>query len=400
MRYVAATLLALTPFSTGRADEARGGGPMSDVVRGNNRFALDLYARLRQQPGNVFYSPYSISTALAMTYAGARGQTAEQMARTLHFELPPDRLHSAYQDLIRHINGDGTRPYQLLVANALWGREGTDFRPEFLKVVKEHYYAEVSRLDFRSAEPARRTINAWVEERTRDKIKDLIGPGALHPDTLLVLTDAIYFKGEWASPFLKRGTRQEDFRVSAAEKLKVPMMHRVGRYGYVEGEGLQALELPYKGDALAMVVLLPGAESGLPKLEESLSEAKLADWTARLSPREVRVALPRFRLERGIELKEVLSGMGMPDAFTGGADFSGMTGRREPYLSAVIHKAFVDVNEEGTEATAATGVVMRPLAAPVDRAVEFRADRPFLFLIRERRTGSILFLGRVTDPRG
>ena len=396
MRRCATTLLVLGLAAAGRADEAKGGGPMADLVRGNNAFALELYGRLRERPGNLFLSPYSISTALAMTYAGARGQTADQMARALHFPLPPDRLPAAYEPLISSIHGGPEpRPYQLLVANALWGREGLEFRPEYLRVVEAHFGAGLFRVDFRSPEPARRTINAWVADKTRDKIGELIGPGALAPETLLVLTNAIYFKGDWLTPFPRSDTWDEDFHAAGPGRVRVPMMHRTGRLGYAERDGFQALELPYKGDALAMLVLLPRTTDGLAVLEGTLSLDGLDMRERRL----VRVSFPRFRLEGGFALQEVLAAMGMPDAFRREADFSGMTGRREPFISAVLHKAYVDVNEQGTEAAAATGVVMRPTAAPVDRPVEFRADHPFLFLIRDRRTGSILFLGRVANPK-
>jgi serpin B len=371
------------------------------MIRGNDEFALDLYANLRGRPGNLFLSPYSLSTALAMTYAGARGETAEEMARTLHFSLPPDRLHAAFSNLIRQIHGDGEpRPYLLAVANALWGQEGEEYLPEFLRLLEDHYGAGLRRVNFRDPERARRAINAWAEEQTRGKIPDLLPPTLPRPDTALALTNAIYFKGDWSSPFARKATLEEDFRVAADQSLRVPMMHQAGRFPYLDGGTFQALELPYAGDALSMVVLLPKEVDGLAALEESLSAARLAGWLRTLADRRVEVALPRFKVEAGLELQDVLAAMGMPLAFTGDADFSGIDGTHELFISAVIHKAFVDVNEEGTEAAAATAVLMSRSAARPEPSATFRADHPFLFLIRHKGTGSILFLGRLASPGG
>ena len=400
MRCYGVILLILGMGTMSRADEE--GDRMAEVVRGNNQFAFDLYARLRDQPGNIFLSPYSISTALAMTYAGARGETAEQMAGTLHFTASPERLHGAFRALVGQINGRGEdRPYTLAVANALWGQEGDPFRPEFLRLLAEDYGAGLRRVDFRSGEQARRVINEWAEGQTGGKIKDLLQPPHPTPDTSLVLTNAIYFKGDWAGPFPKGATKDEIFTVTEDKRIPVPMMRRVGRLGYLDGGGFQALALPYAGDALSMVVLLPKETGGLAEFERSLTAEALSDWLAKLRPHRVDVALPKFKVEAGFELQKALSAMGMPVAFSGDADFSGINGRRDLFISAVIHKAFVDVNEEGTEAAAATAVLMpRSAAARPEPLMTFRADHPFVFLIRDKPTGSILFLGRVTNPQG
>jgi serpin B len=401
MRGFAVTLLLWVMGTMSRADAPQGDSLMHEVVQGNNQFAIDIYARLRQQPGNLFLSPYSLSTALAMTYAGARGETTEQMVKVLHFDITPDRLHPAFEALIRQVNGGKGRSYRLSVANALWGQEGDPFLPEFLRLLADRYGAGLRRVDFRSTEQARRTINAWVEEQTGGKIKDLLKPPDLGRDTSLVLTNAIYFKGDWASPFPKGATRDETFTVTGDEQVPVPMMHRAGHFNYLDSGGFQALELPYAGDALSIVVLLPKRVDGLTEFEGGLSAKGLADWLAGLRPRRVDVALPRFRIEARFELKRVLSAMGMPVAFGGDADFSGINGKRDLFISAVIHQAFVDGNEEGTEAAAATAVVMgRAAAARPEPIVSFRADHPFVFLIRDICTESILFLGRVTSPRG
>jgi serpin B len=241
-----------------------------------------------------------------------------------------------------------------------------------------------------------------VEEQTGGKIKNLLQPSHLSPNTSLVLTNAIYFKGDWSSPFSKAGTKDEVFTVTEDKRVPVPMMHRTGRLNYSDGEDFQALELPYAGDDLSMVIVLPKKMDGLARVEESLTSEKLSAWLAKLGPRRVDVALPKFKVEAGFELQKVLPAMGMPLAFTGSADFSGIDGKRDLFISAVIHKAFVDVNEEGTEAAAATAVVLARPSAVVrpPPAVVFRADHPFAFLIRHNRSGSILFLGRVVNPRG
>jgi serpin B len=402
---VAAFLCSCEPTSPGSDKESGTSGPTAPAAdktaaaRDNNAFAVDLYGKLRTGDGNLFFSPESISTALAMTYAGARTQTAEQMAKTLHFTLPQERLHPALGALMADLNSGGKkRGYQLSVANALWGQKGHDFLPAFLTLLKDDYGAEMHEVDFlRDTEGARQTINSWVEKQTQDKIKDLIARDVLPPETQLVLTNAIYFKGDWNTQFKKDATRDAPFQVSAREKVNVPLMNQTGDFPYFEGESFQALEMPYVGKDLSMVVLLPKKADGLADLEKTLSTDKLADWLAKLHTDEVVVALPKFKLTSQFSLKDTLSAMGMVDAFTDSADFSGIDGNKNLFISAVIHKAFVDVNEEGTEAAAATAVIAQPTAARINPV--FRADHPFLFLIRDKRSGSILFLGRVVNPK-
>lgn len=396
------TFLVIVVCSLTGCGGTRGdGGPVTDIVDGNNEFAVSLFARLREQRGNLFYSPYSLSTALAMTYAGARGQTAEEMAKTLHFTAPPERLHRAFHELIARMNGGGkSRPYQLAVANALWGQKGDPVLPEFLHLLATDYGASFDQVDFRSSEDARRVINEWVEEHTQRKIKNLISAPQPLPGTSLILTNAIYFKGTWEHQFVKLATHDEPFTTGAGEKVQVPMMHQVERLAYHEGASFQMLELPYAGGDLSMVILLPKATKGLRELEESLTAKKLSDWAHALRPRRVSVSLPRFKIEGAFSLGKTLADMGMPTAFKGEADFSGINGSRDLFISDVVHKAFVDVNEEGTEAAAATGVVMTRASKAAEPITIFRADHPFLFLIRETKTGSVLFLGRAADPRG
>ncbi|MBN2560982.1 MAG: serpin family protein [Phycisphaerae bacterium] len=371
---------------------------METVVKGNSAFALDLHARLKKEDGNLIFSPYSISTALAMTYAGARGQTERQMAQVLHFSLGQDRLHPAFGALLAPDAAKEDEPgYRLHLANALWGQKGRAFLEEFLSVTRRHYGAGLHEVDFVGArEPARRTINAWVEEQTEDKIKELLKPDDLDSLTRLVLTNAIYFKGDWASQFKKDLTKEAPFRISEEKKVAVPMMHQRGQFRYAADDKLQTLDLPYVGDELSMVVLLPSDVGGLARLEEALTQRNLDRWLGALRECSVDVSLPRFKIKARFDLSKTLSDMGMPDAFGGKADFSGMDGTRELFIKKVIHKAYVDVNEEGTEAAAATAVVMKLRAggpSPV-----FIADHPFLFLIRDIRSGSLLFIGRVVDP--
>jgi serpin B len=387
-------LAAAAAASPPRADSA-------PVVRGNNRFAFDLYQRLRSDEGNLFFSPYSISTILALTSAGARGETADQMARVLHFP-PQSQLHPSLAALTRQVNAGGAKKeYQLSAANALWAAKDFTFRPEFLGLARDGYGAEARNLDFAGdPEGARQTINARVEKETRDKIRDLIARGDIGPDTRLALTNAIYFKGKWGQPFKKDRTKDEPFRAAGGARPQVPLMSQGSRFGYAEADDFQALELPYAGKDLAMLVLLPKNDN-LAGLEAQLSAEMIGDVVAKLTPQNVAVYLPRFKTTARFELGDRLKEMGMPLAFSDRADFSGLTlSREELKISKVIHKAFVDANEEGTEAAAATAVTVVPLAAAArPRPVPvFRADHPFVYLIRDTRNGSVLFLGRLADP--
>lgn len=367
------------------------------VVAGNTEFALALYKELRDLEGNLFFSPYSISTALAMTYAGARRGTEAQMRETLHFPQDREQVHQAFAQLearFRDIASKGQ--VHLAVANALWPHTGYPLLKEFLTLVREHYGVQITSVDYGDPERARATINSWVADKTANRIRDLIPPGILDALTRLVLVNAIYFKGSWASQFDPDVTREAPFWIAPRRERLVPMMNQRAWLRYWEGDGLQVLELPYAGRELSMVVLLPENRDGLPCLEDGLSVESIGLWTQNLWRSQVEVSLPRFEVTLPFRLDATLAEMGMVDAF-GEADFSGMDGTKQLYIAAVLHKAFVAVNEVGTEAAAATAVVMATrglvLATPV-----FCADHPFLFLIRDNRTGSILFLGRVVDP--
>jgi serpin B len=368
------------------------------LVRGNNAFAFDLYSVVSSREGNLFVSPYSISSALAMTYAGARGNTAAQMADVLHYDLAPDRLHQSFSELNKVFNAGGAG-YRLSVANALWSQVGLRFLPEYISVAEKHYDAGLREVDFVfHTEEARSIINRWVEARTENKIVDLIGPGVLDPLTRLVLTNAIYFKGQWEQPFRPEQTEEAPFYLSSGKQAIVPFMHQIGTFKYAETGSAQVLELPYSGNELAMTVLLPKPDSSLAELEAAIRTDGIQAILEGLTPIKVDVKLPRFKFEAELSLNEYLQHLGMTDAFDDNmADFSGISDTFL-YITHVLHKAFIEVNEEGTEAAAATAVVVGTKSIRLDLPKVFMADRPFVFLIRDLRTGSILFLGRMADP--
>jgi len=384
-------------------DPAQPKADVSAVAQANNVFGCELYAKLKAQAGNLFFSPASIHSALGMTYAGAAGRTADQMAGTLHFELPADRLHKAFGLLTGELNNppkQGTDPaYQLVVSNALWLQKGYPFRDSFTKLVKDNYGAGLNEVDYAAAEPARKTINDWVEKATRDKIKDLIPPGVLDALTRLVLTNAVYFKSDWADTFPEHATKAGPFRLGEGKTASAPLMTQWIHVGYMETEDFQLADLPYKANVLSMTVLLPRKADGLKALEERLSAKALAEWLGKAAVTHVDLTLPRFKFTSQFGLKGPLSQLGMVEAFDPGkADFSGMTTSEKLFISAVLHKAFVAVDEKGTEAAAATAVAISATAMPMEPKIIFRADRPFLFLIRHRPTGAVLFLGRVANP--
>ncbi|MEA2003992.1 MAG: serpin family protein, partial [archaeon] len=371
------------------------------VISANNQFAFDLYSRYKDDPkykeSNIFFSPYSISTALAMTYEGAKGQTAEEMQSVFHFPGDSVIRRPAFANIYNGINKE-EQEYSLSTANALWAQENYPFLDEYFNTTEKYYGGKVTNLDFRNApEPSRLTINSWVEDKTNDKIKDLIPSGTIDASTRLVLTNAIYFKGDWALKFDKDKTKESDFRVSPSNTVKVQMMSLTGedaKFNYAQADGLQILELLYEGNELSMLVLLP-EEDDISSLENELDSEKLDGWKGMLRERQINVYMPKFRFETKYFMEKDLAGMGMPTAFTAGADFSGMTGKKDLYIDQVIHQAFVEVDEEGTEAAAATVVGMRVTSAAMLDV--FRADHPFIFIIQQKDTGNILFMGKVMD---
>jgi serpin B len=374
------------------------------LVEGNSAFAFELYQALKGEEGNLFYSPYSISLALAMTYAGARGDTAEQMADTLQFLLEQDRLHPAFNWLDAELatRGEGAEGkdgegFRLNIVNAIWGQKDYSFLPAFLDVLAENYGAGLRILDFiNETEQSRVAINKWVSDQTEGRIEDLIPQGAIDALTRLVLTNAIYFNAAWAYPFDEDMTADGPFYLLDGGQVTVPMVKQTESFGYTEGKGYQAVELPYDGGELSMVILLP-ASGNFETFEEGLQAQQVDGITSSLQPTEVTLTMPRFEFDSAFSLKDTLAEMGMPIAFSYGADFSGMTGNPELFILDVIHKAFVAVDEAGTEAAAATAVPMELTAVP-EPPVKVTIDRPFIFLIRDIETGAILFVGRVLNP--
>ncbi|MFC2039051.1 serpin family protein [Chloroflexota bacterium] len=376
---------------------------LEDLAAGNGEFTFDLYQALKGTEGNLFYSPYSISQALAMTYAGAKGETEKQMAETLKFLLPQNGLHRAFNTLDLELSdrGDGAsgqdgEGFRLNIVNAIWGQKDYQFLTEYLDTLSENYGAGLRVLDFASEpEPSRITINDWVSEKTEDRIKDLIPQGMIDPATRLVLTNAIYFNAAWENQFEDYMTKEDTFMLLDGEEITVPMMRKTERFGYAEGKDYQAIELPYDGRELSMIVLLPD-NGKFGDFQDSLDYERVKGIIPDITYQQVDLSLPKFEFESEFSLKQTLAEMGMPAAFSGGADFSGMTGSQGLFISEVVHKSFVLVDETGTEAAAATAVIMKESAAPM--GIRVAVDRPFIFLIRDIQTEAILFAGRVMNP--
>lgn len=377
----------------------------TSLINTNNQFALEFYSHLKDKESgkNIFFSPYSISTALSMTYEGAKEETAQEIRSVFHFPENDNVRRSSVAAVYNELNKNQS-DYTLSTANALWVQKNYPLLDEVTKVISEYYGGRLNNLDFvNETEKSRTTINDWIEEETRGKIKDAIKPGALGPLMRVILTNAIYFKGSWVIAFDEGATQKESFQVSGSETVQVDMMRlKEKEFPYAETDALQVLEMPYKGDNLSMLVLLP-KNKDIGSLEAGLTINQLSGWRDQLKKQKVDVYIPKFQFKTEYELKDQLGAMGMPLAFTepsenGGADLSGFTGKRDLYIGFVKHLAFVDVNEEGTEAAAATVVGIRTTSMPINDHPVFRADHPFIFLIQEKKTGHILFMGRVTNP--
>jgi serpin B len=393
-----------------QSDKERDTSPMVEetdltvLVDGNNAFAFDLYQELIQDETNVFYSPYSISEALAMTYAGARTTTEEAMAETLHFTLSQADLHPAFNSLDLQLKerGQGSEGkdgegFRLNMVNAIWGQKDYKFLDPFLDTLAENYGAGMRIVDFiNETEQSRVTINDWVSEQTEDRIKDLIPPGVINFLTRLVLTNAIYFNAAWLYPFEESVTSTGLFHLLDGSDVTVPMMKQTESFRYTEGDNYQAVELPYDGQELSMLIMLPGAGQ-FDAFEKELDAGLVDEIINKLGTQQVALTMPKFEFESSFGLKEALSMLGMEIAFSEQADLSGMDGGRSLFIQDVIHKAFVSVDEAGTEAAAATAVIVGLTAAPLEQ-VEVKIDRPFIFLIRDIQTGSIIFVGRVLNP--
>ncbi|MBN1418212.1 MAG: serpin family protein [Planctomycetes bacterium] len=368
------------------------------LVAGNNRFGIDLYHELREgSDGNLFFSPFSVSAALAMTYAGAAGETKEEMAAVLRLPDGGDDVHRSFGALIASIDrGSGLGAYELTVAGRLWGQVGYAFLDRFLFICRDDYGADLALLDFaRDPDAARGIINQWVEDETAGRIVGILPQGSVDSWTRMILTNAIYFKGDWASRFAPSATMDRPFHLTASGAVPVPTMSQIDDFRFYVGDGIWALEMPYEAGDLSMIVILSDAWDGLPALEAAFTHENLERWIASLRTGEVHVSLPRFQFTSTFGLKAPLSALGMPSAFDANlADFSAMDGTRNLHLQGVAHKAYVRVDEEGSEAAAATAVKVGTTSGPP----MFCADHPFLFLIRDNVTGSILFLGRVVNP--
>ncbi len=374
---------------------------MNSVSEANNMFAFELFDELvESEDDNIFYSPYSIFSALAMTYEGSSGETAKEMQDVFHFQ-ENDVLRPNFAAVYNRIN-EGDKKYELRTGNALWVREDFPLLEEYTDNVEKYYGGKGTNLDFASdVEGSRETINSFIEEQTSGRIENLIPKGALNPMTALVLTNAVYFKGNWQFEFNEEDTLEEDFYVSPDETVKVDMMNMrpdEEKFNYTETDNLQMIELPYEGGELSMYVLLP--DEGFDSIEEELTNEYFEGLLDDLQETEFNtISIPRFSFETKYTMNNVLSDMGMPSAFDENlADFSGMTGDVDLFISSVIHKAFIEVNEEGTEAAGATGVVIMPTSAPADPPKNFRADSPFVFVIRDNELGVNLFTGKVKNP--
>ncbi|XP_078694037.1 leukocyte elastase inhibitor-like [Branchiostoma floridae x Branchiostoma belcheri] len=389
----------LVAMATMGGSSAQESSPLADI---NSEFALELYRVLHKgHPENIFFSPFSISTCLAMTYLGARNDTAQQMSRVLRFhKMEASDLHMLFHNLLTQLH-HSDRPYTLRTANRLFGQNSFEFMQKFLDETSRHYRAQLAPVDFHgNTEGVRQTINTWVEEHTEKKIQDLLAPGTVTPSTMLVLVNAIYFKGSWERKFEESRTRLDTFHISRDEKVEVPMMRQQGRFklAYDEDLNCQILEMPYQGKYLSMVFVLPDKMDALSTIEALLTPDLLRRWQKSASEVSTMVQIPRFKLVQDFVLNEKLADMGMTALFSrADADLSGITGSRDLYVSHVIHKAFVEVNEEGSEAAAATAVSMMKRSLDGET---FFADHPFLFFIRDNDSNSILFLGRLVRPDG
>lgn len=365
-----------------------------------NDFAVNLYSKLSETKGNVFCSPFSISMALGMTATGAQGATLDQMRKVFFLPNEPLAADRRYRSLMAAVSGTD-KPYELATANAIWAQQGFPWRTEFKDRVAQ-YGAGLRDADFvKQADAERQAVNRWVEVQTKQRIKELFQPRTVDGNTRMILANAIYFKGRWATEFNARLTKPMPFIAADGTKSDVPMMFRKAQFSLFTGDDHRVLSLPYKGNELSMLVALPHTQDGLAAVEKKLNAETIAQWTSQAKPtNDLQVYLPKFKIETSYKLNDTLVSMGMPDAFDGTkADFTAMHSSPERlFISIVVHKAYVDVSEEGTEAAAATGVGMARTAAPIAEPKVFKADHPFLFAIRHNESGAVLFLGRVAKP--
>jgi serpin B len=374
-----------------------------ELIDCNNKFAFKLFHEVQgNTTENQFYSPFSISTALAMVYTGARNETEMQISRVMNFQ-PGNNFHSDYKQLLEKLRKGTEGKIKLNIANGLWAQKDFKFLDLYFELVKSNYNSELKNVNFADVterEKTRKEINTWVEQNTNDKIKDILSQGDLTSLTRLVLVNAIYFYGDWAEPFKKESTQPNEFSLVDGTKSKVPFMNQHEKYSYYEDSKIQALEIPYKDDKASMVIFLPKTANGIADFEKSFEYKYYQEVIASFQPAEVMLSLPKFQTTYKINLGSTLSQMGMPLAFSpDSADFSGMTGKRNLFISEVIHQAFINVDEQGTEAAAATVVMIEATSArPSSDLKIFNADHPFIFLIKDDVNGSILFLGKIMNP--
>lgn len=394
----------VAPFDTAESDLKISFSPSAVQGKGLAAACADFGARLYRElekDTNVFISPFSISLALAMAYAGARGETAEEMKRSLHFDLEDETLHEAFHYLDGHFKKMSSRkPFVLNIVNAAWGRTDEHFEKSYLDLLARHYGADIRRLDFANhPEPSRKKINAWVERETHGRIQNLLPPGSIDDTERFVLTNAAYFLGDWLSEFPAHATRKAPFHLMVGGYVMADTMFQMSSFNYHADPGglYQAVSLPYRNSPISMMIILP-AKGKLAEVEALLGGSFISDIKNAMARRRMELHMPKFGFESSFSLAGILSHLGMHRAFSGDADFSGMTGNKDLMLSDVLHKTFVKVDEKGTEAAAATAVAMEPTSALTDRPFVFRVDRPFVFLIRDDVTGVLLFAGRCADP--
>lgn len=403
MRRVTAIALMLLTTLPVSAAARRGPQMVEPADPSPNAFATDLYAQFASADGNLFFSPVSIQTAIAMTWAGANGRTADEIAKALHFD-PHGDTHKRLGAFLDELNSGGKAGgYDLNTANALWLHNGFPFTRDYITFIKETYQARLTPLDFvANADGSRKTINDWVASQTHDRIKELMPSGSINSLTRIVLTNTIYFNGKWTQSFDKNLTQEQDFQTASGKKVKAALMFQEDTFRYGEDDAVQVIELPYGNDQLCMRIFLPRRANGLAALERRFTAPRLAVLADRLKPQKVQVWLPRFTIQSQPPLIDALKAMGMVQAFDPNkANFTAMTPNGNIYLSAVVHNAFIQVNEQGTEAAAATGVVgglfgIGGQARP--DPIVFKADHPFVFAIIHRRTDTMLFIGRLSIP--
>lgn len=381
-------------------------GNLEILVNGNTSFGINLYQDVKQGNENLIFSPYSISVALAMAQAGAKEKTLQQMNDVLRFSLPVEDLHPAINALQLELNKreindyeEGKKDFELSIVNSIWGEKTYTFLPEYLDLLAKNYGAGLRLADFiQQPDASRKEINQWVSDRTNDRIKDLLPENSITELTRLVLTNAIYFKASWLHQFEPGMTQNGVFTLLGGEDVQVPMMHQTETFGYASQDGYQLISLPYEGNKLSMLIILPD-ENNFTQVEEAMSGLDFQNLVSAISYTQLDLSMPKFKIESSIGLADQLDAMGMKDAFSPGiADFSGMDGTHDLYISAVQHKAFIEVDETGTEAAAATAVVVGIESMPNDEPLKVNIDRPFVFMIIDNKTGSVLFLGRVINP--